>query len=195
MPDLQRNVFAVVLAAGSSSRFGSTKQAVTLNDVSLVQRALETASRACNGRVVTVIGHDYSSVLAAMNADSGFVIVNEDYQQGLGSSIAAAARACRIGADALLLLLADQALVTSDHLFALLDNWSGSDSEIVASAYDDTQGPPVLLPRATFDDLCQLSGDTGARALFRDDRFQLKTVRFEAAAIDIDTPADLDALT
>lgn len=195
MPDLPNNIFAVVLAAGSSSRFGSTKQTVTLNDVSLVRRALDTAARACDDRVITVIGHDWSSVLGAMNANSGFVIVNEDYKQGLGSSIAAAARACRPGADALLLLLADQALVTADHLFALLHNWSGSDNEIVATSYNNTQGPPVLFPLATFDDLCQLSGDTGARELLQDERFQLKTVRFEAAAIDIDTPDDLAALT
>lgn len=191
MPGQSPNVFAVVLAAGSSSRFGATKQTVTLNDVPLVRRALDTAARACNDRVLTVIGHDRSSVLEAMNADSGFVIVNENYSQGLGSSIAAAARACRPGADALLLLLVDQALVTADHLFALLDSWSGADNEIVATAYDDTRGPPVLFPRATFDDLCQLSGDNGARGLFQDERFQVKTVRFEPGAIDIDTPADL----
>jgi len=191
MPDLPQTVFAVVLAAGGSSRFGATKQTVTLKDIPLVRRAIDTATRACDGRVITVIGHDWSSVLGAMNTNSGFVVVNEDYRQGLGTSIAAAARACRPGADALLLLLADQALVTAEHLFDLLDNWSGSDKEIVATAYDDTQGPPILFPCATFDDLCQLSGDTGARALFQDDRFRLKTVRFEPAAIDIDTPADL----
>jgi len=191
MPDLPQTIFAVVLAAGGSSRFGATKQTVALKDVPLVRRAIDTAARACDGRVITVIGHDWSSVLGAMNTNSGFVVVNEDYRRGLGTSIAAAARACRPGADALLLLLADQALVTAEHLIALLDNWSGSDKEIVATAYNDTQGPPALFPRATFDDLCQLSGDTGARALFQDDRFRLKTVRFEPAAIDIDTPADL----
>jgi molybdenum cofactor cytidylyltransferase len=195
MADLPQNIFSVILAAGSSSRFGTTKQTVRLNDVPLVRRAIDTAARACDDRVITVIGHDGSAVLRAMNGNSGFVVVNEDYGQGLGSSIAVAARACRHWADALLLLLADQALVTPDHLLALLDNWSGSDTEIVATAYDDVQGPPVLMPRATFDDLCQLDGDTGARALFGDDRFQLKTVRFEPAAIDIDTPADLAALT
>ncbi len=195
MPDLSPTVFAVVLAAGRSSRFGVTKQTATLNDVPLVRIALDTATRACDDLVVTVIGHDSASVLGAMNANSGFVVVNEDYVQGLGSSIAAAARACRPGADALLVLLADQALVTAEHLFALLDSWSGADNEIVATAYDNTHGPPALFPRATFDDLCQLSGDTGARALFQDCRFDLKTVRFEAAAIDIDSPTDLAALT
>ena len=195
MSNPARTVFAVVLAAGSSSRFGATKQSARIHDVPLVQRAVDAAVGACGQRVVTVIGHDRVAVLQAMGASSGFVIVNEDYEAGLGSSIAAAAHRCGPHADALLLILADQALVTAAHLRTLVDASSGSDVEIVASAYDDTVGPPALLPRATFRDLCELSGDSGARALFFDHRFRLKTVPCDAAAVDIDTPADLAALT
>ncbi len=195
MPTPQQPPFAVVLAAGLSSRFGRTKQTVTIDGVALVERAFEAAHAACGDRCITVVGHDAAAVLRAMKANSGFVVVNEDYETGLGSSIAAAARACGAHADALLILLADQALVTAEHLQALIDAWSGADDEIVATAYDDTQGPPVLLPRATFKDLCALTGDVGARGLFQDGRFNLKTVRFEPAAVDVDTPDDLAALT
>ncbi len=58
----------------------------------------------------------------------------------------------------MLLVFADQPLVTSTHLQALMDSWSGSELEIVATAYKGTQGPPVLFPRATFDALCDLRG-------------------------------------
>lgn len=191
MPQAQQTVFAVVLAAGTSSRFGGTKQAVEFDGIPLVRRALQTATRVCGDRVITVIGHDAANVLRSMQANSGFLVVNEDFESGLGSSIAAAARACPPQSDALLLMLADQPLVTADHLEALLHRWSGADNEIVATAYADTEGPPVLLPRATIGDLSRLTGDTGARALFRDTRFSLKTVRFEDAAVDIDTPSDL----
>lgn len=195
MPTPAHKLFAVVLAAGRSSRFGSTKQAATLDEVPLVRRAIDSAAATCGDRVITVIGHDAATVFQAMDTDSGFIIVNEAYEQGLGSSIAAAARACGEHVDALLLLLADQALVTAEHLRMLIDAWSGADDEIVATAYDHTLGPPVLLPRATFSDLCALSGDRGAHELLSDDRFQLKTIQFEAAAVDIDTPDDLAALT
>ncbi len=191
MQQPQQTVFAIVLAAGTSSRFGGTKQAVEFDGAALVRRALHTATRVCGDNVITVIGHDAATVLRSMQSNSGFLVVNEDFESGLGSSIAAAARACPPQTDALLLMLADQPLVTADHLEALLRRWSGAAREIVATAYADTEGPPVLLPRATFDDLSRLTGDTGARALFRDDRFSLKTVRFEDAAVDIDTPSDL----
>ncbi len=191
MPTPAQKLFAVVLAAGLSSRFGRTKQTATINGDALVKRAFEAARGACGDRCITVIGYDAAAVLCAMKANSGFVVVNEDYEKGLGSSIAAAARACGAHVDALLLLLADQALVTSKHLRALMDAWSGDADEIVATAYDDTLGPPALLPSATFDELRALSGDHGARELFTDGRFTLKTVRFEPAAVDIDTPEDL----
>jgi molybdenum cofactor cytidylyltransferase len=194
MPDPQQTIFAAVLAAGHSSRFGTTKQAVPLNGVPLVRRALDAATEVCENRVITVIGHDAAVVLKAMNANSGFVVVNEDYEKGLGSSIATAARVCYGSADALLLLLADQPLVTAQHLQQLIDTWSGSRDEIVATAYSGTQGPPVLFPHGAFDALRSLTGDRGARTILNDSRFSLKTVQFEQAAVDIDTPADLASL-
>lgn len=194
MPDSDRTVFAAVLAAGGSSRFGSIKQSALLDGLPLVRRAINTALKACDNRVLAVIGHEAKTVLAAIDSEPCFVTVNRDYGEGLGTSIAAAARACGENADALLLLLADQPLVTAQHLRALIDTWSGAEDEIVASSYSGTEGPPVLFPRGAFGALESLAGDKGARALFHDSRFRLRTVPFEPAAVDIDTPADLAAL-
>lgn len=191
MQDPSQTVFAVVLAAGKSSRFGTNKQTVEFDGVPIVRRAVDVGTSVCGDRVLTVLGHEAATVLRALNANAGFVIVNEAYETGLGSSIAAAVRVLPPQAAALLLLLADQVLVTPEHLRSLLGQWSGADNEIVATAFAGTVGPPALLPRATFEDLRNLTGDAGARGLFRDQRFGLKTVRFEAAAADVDTPSDL----
>ncbi len=195
MPEKQPTIFAAVLAAGRSSRFGSTKQAAEIGGVPLLVRATTTATDACDGRVVTVIGHDWETLLGLLQSYSGFVVVNEAYAEGLGTSIASAARACRARADALLFLLADQPLITAQHLKALIDKWSGATNEIVVSSFAGTEGPPVLFARDALQELIALTGDRGARSLFDDDRFRLRTVPFEAAAIDIDTPADLAALS
>jgi molybdenum cofactor cytidylyltransferase len=190
-----RKIFAAILAAGGASRFGSTKQAAKLKGVPLVRKAIETAADICGDRVVTVIGHDAETVLGAVAAAPGFVVVNEHCEKGLGTSIAVAARTCQKYADAILLLLADQPRITAEHLQALIDNWTGADDEIGATAFAETLGPPVLFPSGSFSALAALTGDQGARAILRDSRFSIKTVRFEAAAVDIDTPADLDSLS
>lgn len=193
MPVPQPRILAAVLAAGQSSRFESTKLTARLQGVPLVRRLATTASEVFGSKVVTVLGHDRELVFEALDSESGFVVVNERYKSGLGSSIAAAARTCRRVADALVVLLADQPFVTAEHLQTLIDTWSGADDEIVASSYAGTQGPPALFPSGAFEALCSLRGDKGAHELFYDERFRLSTVRFEPAAIDIDTPADLAA--
>lgn len=195
MTDRHLIVFAAILAAGRASRFGSTKLAAELDGVPLARKAVVTAAEACGNRLITVLGHDWPTVLGLLPSDSGFVVLNEDYEQGLGTSIAAAARACPEHADALLLLLADQPLVTAQHLQALIDSWSGAENEIVASSYAGTQGPPVLFARNALQELPKLTGDQGARELLHDCRFSVQTIQFEPAATDIDTPADLAAIT
>ena len=160
----------------------------------LVRCATSAAQQVCGDRVFTVIGHDMAVVLAALGDDSGFIVVNEDYASGLASSIVRAVNACQGDADALLIIMADQPLVTAEHLRSLLEAWSGKENEIVATAYAGTVGPPVLFACGAFPDLMKLRGDRGARALFDEERFDLKTVLFEPAATDIDTAADLAPL-
>ena len=186
----KKPVVAVVLAAGGASRFGSTKQLARIDGKALVQRSTELAREVCGNNTILVTGHDSAAVAAAGMA-AQFLIVNDRHGDGIGSSISAAVRATSHAAEAILILLADQPLITVDHLRALCQTWSGAIDEIVATSFADTEGPPVLFPRATFECLTLLSGDTGARSVLRDPRFKLKTVEFQDAAVDIDTPDQL----
>jgi len=189
--DKMTSVFAIVLAAGSATRFGATKQLAEIDGKTLVERAVGIANDVCQDRCVLVVGHNHQAVSAACRLAPGFMVVNEDYAAGLGTSLALAVKSIRHIASAVIVLLADQPRVTAQHVRALADSWSGSDNEIVATSFADTQGPPVLFPAACFDELAALTGDKGGRHLFDDDRFQLSTVTFEPASIDIDTPGDL----
>lgn len=186
------NIFAVVLAAGAATRFGSTKQTAKIGHESLVRRASELARRVCGDRTLLVAGHDLAAVVRSAERQCQFVVVNNRYPDGIGTSIAVAAASLAHAADAILLVLADQALITPGHLHQLLETWPGSDTHIVATAFGHSLGPPVLLPRATFAHLTALSGDRGARSLFDDDRFEFSAVPFQDAHIDIDTPDDLE---
>ena len=153
--------------------------------------ALEAANGACGDRTLIVVGHESSAVAAACKGLPGFVAVNDNYREGMGTSIAAAVTRLPPGADAALIVLADQPLVTAEHLRALIGAWSGEEDEIVASGFAGTQGPPALFPRGCYPLLAGLRGDKGARSLMRDPRVTVTIVDFEPAAIDIDTPEDI----
>ena len=187
-------MFAVVLAAGKASRYGRTKQLEVVDGTTLVARAMNVASEVCGPRTVLVTGHDSTAVMKAAGETVSFLVVNERFDDGIGSSIAAAARALGACTDALIVMLADQPLVTAEYIGSLIDRWSGDHDEIVATNFADTTGPPVLFPRGAIADLKNLSGDTGARELLQQDRYRIKTVRFADAAVDVDTPDDLARL-
>lgn len=121
-------------------------------------------------------------------------IPNPEFELGIGTSISAAARHCADRADALIIALADQPLVTARHLSTLADNWNGSSEQIVATKFSETLGPPVLFGRGYFDRLAVLTGDQGARDIIRSNAQAVIAVTFEPASIDIDTRADLDEL-
>ena len=190
----EHSVFVIVLAAGQSSRFGSTKQLAEFDGESLVARAVRRAEEFCGDRSVLVVGSDWRRVLAACEPQRGFFVRNENYESGMASSIACGIRSVAHVADAVLLLMADQPLITAEHLNSLLGEWKKAADDIIVSEYSGVQGPPVVFPAHCFDSLMRLEGDQGARALLKDSRYSVKGLVFDAAAVDIDTPEDLENL-
>ncbi len=187
-------VTVLVLAAGNARRFGANKLLQPLGDEALLRHALSAANGVFPGRVTLVTGEDADRVAAAAGDLTASVVFNPDYVSGIGTSIAAGARACHTESDALVVMLADQPLITADHLRSLAAHWNGRPEGIVASAYSGTLGPPALFGKEHFDALSSLSGDRGARAVIEANAQSVVAVAFEPASIDIDTPADLEAV-
>jgi len=187
----QSAIFAVVLAAGSSTRFGRTKQLEKFEGVSLAAGAVRKAESVCGELTVLVTGKDWQKVADTCAPLAGYFVINTDYEQGLASSIACGVRAVAESADAILLMLSDLPLVTTEHLTNLVNAWAESPQTIVASAFEDTLGPPIVFPKADFDALMQLSGDRGARPIIDANKERVQAIVCEEAAFDIDRPEDL----
>ena len=187
-------IYTIILAAGSACRFGGDKQTAVFDGTTLIERACSVAAETSGSNTVLVAGHNWQVVRDACRPMSGSFMINEDHASGMGSSLALAVRGIRHCAAAVLVMLVDQPLVTAAHLRELIATWSGEQNEIVASRYGDTTGVPALFGAGCFDALAGLSGDAGARTLLQDPAFVVKSVRFEDAAADIDTPDDLSRL-
>ena len=187
----EKSIFAIVLAAGASTRFGRTKQLEPFEGVSMAAHAMRKAEAICGANSLLVTGNRWRKVAESCQPLSGYFVINDDYESGLASSIVSGVAAVQESADAILLMLSDLPLVTTDHLAALTRAWRESPEMIIASAFDDTLGPPIVFPRQDFPALLALRGDYGARPVIDANLSRVQSIPCEEAAFDIDRPEDL----
>jgi molybdenum cofactor cytidylyltransferase len=186
----------VLLAAGGASRFGSAKQAALIDSKPLLRRAAMATTQ--TGAVVTVVlgAHrsDSEPLLDGLDVSIAF---NPQWHDGLGSSIALGVHQLtqqHRGLSAVMLCLADQALIDANDLKQLMDAHRLEPASIIAASFANVLGPPCLFPRADIDALLRLSGPQGARILLQRHAERVRPVPMPHAAIDIDTPDDLARL-
>lgn len=187
-------LFAVVLAAGPSRRFGSVKQLVRVAGRPLLHTAVTRASEVTGNALIVVLGSAAAELAPLLKHSPGSVIVNQDWREGLASSIRAAIARLPPTCTGVMLILADQASVSADDLKRLAGTWRKQPQHIAAALYAGTLGAPAIFPRALFRELAELRGDAGARALLHRNPDRVVRVPMPSAAIDIDTPEDLLAL-
>jgi molybdenum cofactor cytidylyltransferase len=184
-------LYAVVLAAGPSRRFGSAKQLVRLAGRPLLHTAVTRASEVTGNALIVVLGAGAAELAPLLKHSPGSVIVNHEWREGLASSIRAAVARLPPSCRGALLVLADQAAVSAHDLKRLAGAWRKRPQCIAAALYAGTVGAPAIFPRTAFRELAELRGDAGARPLLRRNADRVVRVPMPSAAIDVDTPEDL----
>ncbi|MGP8033468.1 MAG: NTP transferase domain-containing protein [Steroidobacteraceae bacterium] len=187
-------LYAVVLAAGASTRFGSPKQLVRIGGRPLLHTIVARAAEVTGNALIVVLGSGAAQLAPLLKHTPGSVVVNRHWREGLASSIRAGVAHLPPTCAGALLLLADQAAVTSDDLKRLAGTWRRRPQCIAAALYAGASGAPAIFPRSCFGELAALRGDAGARAILRRSADRVLRVPMPAAEIDLDTPEDLLAL-
>ncbi len=182
-----------LLAAGSARRFGGGKLDAQLAGKRLGRHALDAALALDLGVPVVVVSEDAPAFAREAKAEGlATLLVNPHAQEGLGTSVALAARhAGEVGAGKLLLLAADMPLVSAATLAALVKACAEAPSCVRHA--DGHPGIPACFAAASFPALAALGGDRGAGALLRSgDVAVLEVDKRELR--DVDIAAELEAL-
>ncbi len=188
------DVHVIVLAAGGSNRFGSPKQLVRVNGRPLLHTAVSRAVEVAGHAVTVVLGAYASDLTGLLRHTPASIAINRDWAEGMGSSIRAGVAAVPGTVDAVLISLADQAMVTAEDLRRLIGTWRRNTESIISALYSGDVGAPAIFPRWCFRELAELRGDHGARVLMNRHADRLVRVAMPSAALDIDAPEDLLAL-
>ncbi|HKT28441.1 nucleotidyltransferase family protein [Dyella sp.] len=185
----------LLLAAGEGSRFGGAKQLAEIAGEPMVRRSARVLME--TDMPVLVVTGAYADDVEAVLDDLPLSMVRcEAWQLGMGHSLAAGVRAMAHTfpqASAVLVCLADQPLLDSVALQAMLQRHQAAPRQILASEHNGVQGPPALFPRDCFEALASLSGTHGARQLLRQEAARVELFS-PPAWVDVDTPEDLQRI-
>ena len=193
---------AIILAAGDSTRMGRPK--ALLPDAEgrpFVARLVRTFGAAGVRDVIVVTGSLHAAIADALAADQPAIaptLVNNP-QPALGqvSSLwMGLDAAARPGVEGILMTLVDIPLVRASTIQSIIDAWTRSRAPIVRPAVGDRHGHPVLFDRSVFDALRHAPITEGARAVVHANADRIVNVQVddEGCLLDVDTPADYEAV-
>jgi molybdenum cofactor cytidylyltransferase len=192
-----RNVSAIVLAAGRSTRMGGpNKLLAEIDGRKLVRIVAEQALASKAAEVIVVTGHQAELVEQALEGLQLKFVRNPEFAGGLASSVKAGIAAVSDKADGAVVCLGDMPLIDAQLIDRLIEAFAPDRGHLITvPVAAGRRGNPVLWSRRFFGELMTLDGDTGARHLIAKHAEAVSEVPVEgeSAFLDIDTPQGLEA--
>lgn len=187
------NKAVLILAAGSSSRMGQSKQLLEYKGSTLLSLSVNTALQT-GCKVCVVIGANDESHRKELEGFDIDLIYNPLWEKGMGNSLKYGVQhLVRLHADleAIIIMVCDQPKLKPDILFDLLNKYKEG-SGLVGCYYGEVTGVPALFSREYFDELLSIEDSQGARAVIN--KHNTRRVPFPEGDIDVDTPEDYKRL-
>ncbi len=188
------HIHVIVLAAGASTRFGATKQLVRVGGRPLMHTVVSRAVELAGHSVTVVLGAHAGELAPLLKHTAASVAINRDWAEGIASSIREGITHAPPTTDGVMIVLADQAAVTTEDLRRLAGAWRRNPTSIVCAQYAGGTGVPAIFPRWCFRELNELRGDRGAQSLLQRHVDRVVRLPMPSAELDIDRPEDLLAL-
>ncbi|KJJ40509.1 purine catabolism protein pucB [Bacillus subtilis] len=193
-------IIGVFLAAGKSKRMGQNKLALPLKGETIGSLSLKTALLSRLDHVLIVERTERASLEwmgapyhAPLFRKRWSLHVCRDAEKGQGHSVSSGMRKAEsMGADGVVILLADQPQLSVDHLNALV---AMAPESFAVSSFLGVLTPPIYFSSACFPYVKELKGDEGARRLLKSGQLGTGAVleaKEGAELNDIDTPEEYE---
>jgi molybdenum cofactor cytidylyltransferase len=185
-------IWAVVLAAGESRRMGTQKLLLPFGETTVVGAVAGTALASRVDRVLAVLGADEDAVRLELEPLGIEIAVNENFAQGMLSSVQAGFGALPASAEAAVIMLGDQPFLPARVVDAVVDAYRQSGKGIVVPVFQGRRGHPVLVDLKYREEVLALDLADGLRRLMHAHPGDIFEAEVESANIlrDMDVPED-----
>jgi molybdenum cofactor cytidylyltransferase len=193
LSELKLNSAIIILAAGSSSRMGQSKQLLEIDDTSLLRKTVLTALACGVQNNYVVLGANAEAHKTTITDLAIQIVINDEWSNGMGSSLKKGLNAATTALHSLagvIILVCDQPMLTCQHLNNILEKCIASKKGIVASNYKRTTGVPAFFSRQFFEKLNTLDDQHGAKKIIEKYPEAVESVDFPGGEIDLDKIED-----
>ena len=171
-------IWAIILAAGESKRMGSPKMLLPFKGFTMIENVIANVSCSKVDNIMVVLGADRDSIVKLIRTKAVNYCYNENYKDGMLSSVVCGFRNIPIGHSAVLVFQGDQPLITPKAINSVIEVYLSSGKGIVIPVYKCKRGHPILIDRKYRDEIQKLNPAEGLRSLalkYSDDVLEVNT--------------------
>ena len=171
-------IWAIILAAGESKRMGSPKMLLPFMGITIIENVIANVSCSKVDNIMVVLGADRDSIVKLIRTKAVNYCYNENYKDGMLSSVVCGFRNIPIDHSAVLVFQGDQPLITPKAINSVIEVYLSSGKGIVIPVYESKRGHPILIDRKYRNEIQKLNPAEGLRSLalkYSDDVLEVNT--------------------
>ena len=185
-------VSAIILAGGYSMRMKQFKPLLPLGDSTIIENTINVFRKSGVKDITVVIGYRANDLKPILDCIGVKYVYNDNYHEGMYSSVVAGVSSLPESAEGFFLLPADMPLVETETIQELQRVYNVTEHDIIYPVYKGQRGHPPLISKNIFPAIKSWDGCGGLRALlseYHEVATQVEVVD-EGILTDMDTPED-----
>jgi molybdenum cofactor cytidylyltransferase len=187
-------IVALILAGGESRRMNSPKMLLPFSGKTIIEKVIKNVMASKVDKTIVVLGADREKMIEVVEKYPVMYCCNDNYKQGMLSSVKCGFRSMPPGYDAVLVFLGDQPMITAEVVNVVISTYRNSKKGIVIPVHNSKRGHPLLISSGYKDEIEKLDENEGLRLLaqkFPEDVLEVE-INTDSILRDIDTPEDYE---
>ena len=171
---------------------GKPKPLLKFNDNTFLGQIITILEGSDVDRITVVLGANADTIEKSVDLSAVNVVINEDWQKGQLSSLAAALDRVSYEADAILVCLVDHPFITEGVVNKIVNQFKETNTPLIVPVFKEKRGHPALFARSLFNELCNAPQEHGARYVLHSNEDKILAVETseKGILIGIDSPDD-----
>lgn len=190
-PNIEK-IWAVILAAGESKRMKVPKMLLPFNGITMIEKVIQNVLDSEVFNILVVLGCYRNEISAVIDKLPVIKCFNDDYREGMLSSVKCGLRNLPYDAEAALIFPGDQPLIEPEVTNRIIECCRQSGKGIVIPVHRNRRGHPLLFDSKYIGTVLGLDKNDMLSSFIKEHRNDVKELRVNSPGIlkDFDTKED-----